>query len=155
MTSPRVSVVDPDVVQLDLAARSGEEAVRVLHARLLSSPAVVDGARFLREVFARMQLGPVCIADEIALPHARTDAVNRLTIAVGRAKEGFAFDAEHPQVRLVFLIGTPKEAATDYLRTVANLTRLLRDPMVRGSLLTTDDEAEFRALLAGRVAARQ
>jgi mannitol/fructose-specific phosphotransferase system IIA component (Ntr-type) len=74
-------------------------------------------------------------------------------LAVGRAPAGIAFDAAHPRVQLVFLIGTPKNAVTEYLQAVAVLSRMLRNPATRAGLQSASDEAEFRALLSGGVAA--
>ncbi|MDB6093187.1 MAG: putative IIA-like nitrogen-regulatory protein PtsN [Verrucomicrobia bacterium] len=94
-------------------------------------------------------LAPVCIAPEVALPHARTTAVERVVLGVARiAPPGVGFDAEHPHVRLVFMVGTPKNQVEEYLLSVAAITRLLKVEGVRTGLLTAPTEAEFRALLA-------
>jgi mannitol/fructose-specific phosphotransferase system IIA component (Ntr-type) len=147
-------VADPDVVLLDLPAGTAEDAVRHLHAELTAKvDALTDAPRFLAELLERMKVAPVAIADDIALPHARTDAVSRLVLAVARLADGVAFDPEHPQVRLVFLIGTPRNAVTEYLRVVAALTRLLRNPAARSGLMTATDETDFRSMLASSVAA--
>lgn len=139
---------------LDLHAASGEVAVRALHERLVAATAgVIDAPQFLGDLLARMQLGPVCIADDVALPHARTNAVSRMVLAVARAPQPIVFDAQHPKVRLIFLIGTPKSAISEYLQAVAVLSRMLRNPVARNGLHAAADEAEFRALLSGGVAA--
>jgi mannitol/fructose-specific phosphotransferase system IIA component (Ntr-type) len=139
---------------LELEATSGDSAVRVLHESLVSaSDAITDPAGFLRDLEQRMQLAPICIANDIALPHARTNAVSRMVLGVARAREPIAFDATHREVRLIFLIGTPKNAVTGYLQAVAALSRMLRNPSTRAGLYSATDEAEFRALLAGGVAA--
>lgn len=156
MSSPTEFIAEPDSVVLDLEAETGEAAVRALHRRLVQVPGAVDDAPgFLADLTTRMQLGPVCIAEDIALPHARTNAVSHLVLAVGRALKPVPFDADHPRVRLIFLIGTPKDAVTGYLKAVAALSRMLRNPATRAGLLSTTDEAEFRALLSGGVAARR
>lgn len=135
---------------LDLPARSGPEAVRLLHETLVSgNQAVTDPASFLAGVLDRMALAPVNIAPDVALPHARTDAVTRMVLAVGRAEQPIVFDAGHPAVRLVFLIGTPKHAVSEYLQAVAALSRLLRTGGTREALYAARDEAEFRAVLSG------
>jgi mannitol/fructose-specific phosphotransferase system IIA component (Ntr-type) len=147
-------IAEPDAVVLDLEAGSGEDAVRVLHERLAAStPAVTDAPQFLRDVTARMRLAPVCIADDVALPHARTNAVSRIVVAVARTRGPVPFDAQHANIRLVFLVGTPKAAVAEYLRCVAVLTRILRNPTTRAGLYAAKDEGEFRALLSGGVAA--
>lgn len=149
MNLPTQLNAHPDVVLLGLRAGSGEEAIRVLHARLAAERGVVrDPARLLLDLLERARLASVCIADDIALPHARTDAVDRLVFAVGRTEHGIACDRDHPNVRLIFLVGTPKGALAEYLQMVAALSRLLRNPVARGALLTAPDEADFRAVLA-------
>lgn len=151
MTQPNELISNPDSVVLDLGAKTGEEAIRELHRRLGSaSGAITDGPKFLDDLIERASVASVCIAGDIALPHARTTAVGRLVLAVGRSAHDIAFDAEHPGVRLVFLIGTPKDAVTDYLKLVAALSRLLKDPAVRRGLLAAKSEVEFLALLAQR-----
>lgn len=154
MSSPTEFIAEPAAVMLDLQAETGEAAVRALHARLVTaSDAIVDAAQFLADLLARMQVAPVCIAEDVALPHARTNAVARMVFAVGRAAQPIAFDAEHRQVRLVFLIGTPKAAVGEYLQAVAVLSRMLRHAPTRDGLHAAADESEFRALLSGGVAA--
>jgi mannitol/fructose-specific phosphotransferase system IIA component (Ntr-type) len=153
---PTELIAEPDAVMLDLEAESGEAAVRVLHERLAAvSDAVLDAPNFLADLTLRMRLAPVCIADDIALPHARTHAVSRMVLAAARSRQPIPFDPLHPAVRLIFLIGTPKAAVTGYLQAVAVLSRRLRDPATRAGLYAATDEAEFRALLSGGVAARQ
>jgi len=134
---------------LDLVANSREAAICALHAQLAKSPAVKDAPKFLHELLERAMLAPVCISAEVALPHARTDAVERVVVGVARVTApGVGFDAEHPQVRLIFMVGTPKQQVEEYLLAVAAITRLLRTEGVRAGLLAAKTEAEFTALLA-------
>jgi mannitol/fructose-specific phosphotransferase system IIA component (Ntr-type) len=147
VNSPTALIVQPDAVMLDLPTVSGEAAIKALHGRLTGNPAVIDADKFLADVLERTAVSSVCIAADIALPHARTSAVNRLVLAVGRSAGPLTFDATHPAVRLVFLVGTPKQLVTDYLQLVAALSRLLKKEPVRTALLAAKTEAEFRAAL--------
>jgi mannitol/fructose-specific phosphotransferase system IIA component (Ntr-type) len=107
----------------------------------------------LRDILERVMVAHVCIAEEVALPHARTTAVNRIVLGVARIKEpGVGFDGEHPNVRLVFMIGTPRNQVEEYLRLVAAISRLLRKPGARVALLAAPTEADFRVVLAGGAA---
>jgi mannitol/fructose-specific phosphotransferase system IIA component (Ntr-type) len=146
---PTQLLAQPDALMLDLVANSREAAISALHGRLVKSPAVKDGPEFLRGLLERAMLAPVCIAADVALPHARTAAVERVVIGVARvAAPGVGFDAEHPAVRLIFMVGTPKQQVEEYLLTVAAITRLLKTDGVRTGLLAAKTEAEFTALLA-------
>jgi mannitol/fructose-specific phosphotransferase system IIA component (Ntr-type) len=143
-------IARPDVVLLDVAANSREAAIKILHGALAQQPGVKDGERLLRDILERVIVAPVCIAADVALPHARTAAVDRIVLGVARiAAPGVGFDGEHPNVRLMFMIGTPRRPVEEYLRLVAALSRLLRKPGARAALLNAPTEAEFRAVLAG------
>lgn len=149
MEAPTDLISQPDVVLLDLVASSRETALRGLHAKLSRVPEVTDSERFLRDVLERVMLASVCIAPEVALPHARTDAVSRIVLGVGRLKApGVGFDGAHPNVRLVFLIGTPRQEVEAYLRLVARISRLLKTKNAHAGLLAAANEQEFRAVLA-------
>lgn len=148
MNSPTTLISNPDVVLLGLRAESGKEAIEVLHGRLSAQPGLIrDAPRFLVDLLARARLASVSIDGEIALPHARTTAVDRLVLAVGRTVHGVPFDPGHSAIRLIFLVGTPREALAEYLQMVAALSRFLRDPTARQALLDAPDEASFRAHL--------
>ncbi|HWL15182.1 MAG TPA: PTS sugar transporter subunit IIA [Opitutus sp.] len=154
MQSPSELISHPDVVMLDLPGGSRETVLRTLHGRLAGNPAVLDADRLLRDVLERVMLATVCVSADTALPHARTNAVSRIVLAVARlAPPGVAFDPEHPQIRLVFLIGTPRAEVDSYLRLVGSISRLLRDPAAHDALLAAKSEPEFRAVLAGEVKA--
>ena len=149
MDLPTQLLAQPDALLLDLGANSREAAIVALHAQLARSPAVKDAPQFLHGLLERAMLAPVCIAADVALPHARTDAVERVVIGVARvAAPGVGFDAEHPAVRLIFMVGTPKQQVEEYLLTVAAITRLLKTEGIRAGLLAAKTEVEFVALLA-------
>ena len=149
LNTPTELIAAPDVVVTDLRVTSGENAIRALHQRLrAATPDVKDAAQFLKDLLERAAISSVCIAADVALPHARTVAVNRIVLAVARTTVPVAFDAEHTGVRLVFLIGTPKAAVVEYLQTVAALSRFLKNAVTRADLLAAPTEADFRAVLA-------
>lgn len=156
MSVPTEFIAEPDIVVLDLRARTGPEAIRALHQRLsVATDAIVDPPRFLRELLDRAVVGSLCIAADVALPHARTPGVSRPVLAVGRSDHAIAFDAEHPAVRMVFVIGTPQDAVTEYLRLAAAIARFMRNGLRRAALFAAQTEAEFRSAFSGGAAVPQ
>lgn len=133
---------------LDLTVTSREAALRAVHAKLSEDRAVTDAGRFLQDILERVMVASVCIAPDVALPHARTAAVDRIVLGVARlTAPGVGFDGEHPNIRLMFLIGTPRQQVEEYLRLVAAISRLLRKPGAKAALLAAPNETEFRAQL--------
>lgn len=149
MMAPTQLIAHPDAVVAELRATSGEEAIRELHAALCAAtPDVRQPPLLLADLVERASESSVCITEQIALPHARTLSVERMVLAVGRSARGLPFDPAHPAVRLVFLIGTPRQQVAEYLKMVSTLMRFLKSAEVRQRLIAAGTEDEFRAALA-------
>jgi PTS system nitrogen regulatory IIA component len=102
---------------------------------------MIDFDLFLEDVFERERLGTTGIGDGIAIPHARTDAVDQLVIALGRSARGVEFESlDGKKVKLLFLMGTPKGSVSHYLKILAQLTRLLKEGTFRDKLLEARDK---------------
>lgn len=134
-------------VELHLQGADIEAVLRELFNRTADSDAFTDRKRVWADLVLRQSAGPVALDDDVALPHARTAGVSRIVMIAGRHPTGVAFDQAHRQVRLIFMVLTPKERPAEYLQLVASLARRLRDPEVRKKLLNTQDPAEFAAAL--------
>lgn len=90
----------------------------------------------------------VAASADVVLPHYRTDAVDRLLVAVGIAPDGLDATGNGLDVRprLVALILAPRHSATLYLQTVSMLARLLRDDDVVRRLVAARSADEVRQL---------
>ncbi len=126
----------------------GTRRTAALHevARLLDGhPDIANFAGFYDELLARDRLDTTCLGNGIALPHARTEHVRQIVLAVGRSDAGIPFDAAGEIVKLFFVLGTPKSKPGDYLAVVSALCKLLRDPADRAALLAAATPEDFIA----------
>ena len=144
-TSGKVaSLLKPENIKLSLDARQKSEALREVAELLAQSKCIANFDAFFQEILERERVSNTALGHDVAIPHARTEQCTEILIAVGRSPEGIDFEAkENTPVRLIFLIGTPKQMVTDYLRVVGNLARLLRHDQVRQELLEAPDAASF------------
>jgi mannitol/fructose-specific phosphotransferase system IIA component (Ntr-type) len=85
----------------------------------------------------------------VALPHARTAAVDEILVAAGRSEKGIQFSSLKDPVRLIFVVATPRSQISGYLATVGALARMLRDAARLDQLLRCGTPSEFAALLPG------
>jgi PTS system nitrogen regulatory IIA component len=128
--------IQKELVNLNLLSGEKEDAIREVAQLIQNTQEVVNFERFLEDVFEREKLGTTGIGDEIAIPHARTDSVDRLVIAIGRSTNGVEFESlDGRKVKLLFLMGTPKGSVSHYLKMLAQLTRLLKREPFREKLL--------------------
>ena len=100
------------------------------------------------ELLARERIESTCLGNEIAFPHARTDHIKGMVLAVGRNMQGVLFENCNQIVRLIFVIGTPRRMATDYLTVVGGLARLLRDQALFQELLTAETPEAFIGVIS-------
>ena len=131
MTSSFSELLSPAQVMLDLAAADEDEAIRAVTAMLAGHPAVADADRLADEVIEREQLSSTAMGCGVAFPHARTELVREIVVAVGRSAEGVVFQGADERSIFFFVIGTPPDRAPQYLALVGALARLLKNEAVR------------------------
>jgi len=132
--------IKKEFVSLNLVSVRKEDAIRELAQLVENAQEITDFEHFLEDVFERERLETTGIGDETAIPHARTDVVSRLIIAVGRSTHGVEFGSlDGRKVKLIFLMGTPKGSVSHYLKILAQLTRLLKKEPFREKLLEAQD----------------
>ena len=98
----------------------------------------------------REELGSTGVGEGVAIPHTEIPGLDQLIACFGRPQQGIAFNAVDQQpVFLIFMLLVPEHAAKiHHLRALAKISRLLRNPAFRHTLLHTDDPQElYRALV--------
>ncbi|CAM5407599.1 protein-N(pi)-phosphohistidine--D-fructose phosphotransferase OS=Streptomyces glaucescens OX=1907 GN=SGLAU_14595 PE=4 SV=1 [Streptomyces glaucescens] len=133
-------------VKVGLDARDKESAIREMAGLLARSGRVADVAELVRTALRREEQGTTGLGEEIAIPHAKTDAVTAPVVGFARSGEGVEWGSpDGTRARLVFMIAVPEAAAGDeHLRILALLSRKLMDAAFRERLL---DAADERAVL--------
>lgn len=127
----------PEYIVLELKSRTRLDALHEMTQLVKTHPNMKDFAAFCRAVHEREAMGTTALAGhDIAIPHARTDQVSDILLAVGRCKEGIFFEGKEPQmVKLIFLLGTPKKMVMEYLQLLGSLAKLLKEEPFRAALI--------------------
>jgi mannitol/fructose-specific phosphotransferase system IIA component (Ntr-type) len=135
----------PEFILLELQSTTRLEALHELTQLVKAHPHVKDFAAFCRAVHEREAMGSTALAGhDIAIPHARTDQVSDILLAVGRSASGVLFEGKEPQtVRLIFLMGTPKKMVMEYLQLLGSLAKLLKEESFRAALLAAQTPEDF------------
>lgn len=142
------SLLDPARIALHLHSTRRTAALNEIAKQLDGHPDVANFAGFYDELLARDRLDTTCLGNAVALPHARTDHVKQIVLAVGRSEAGIPFDASGEIVRLFFVLGTPKIKPGDYLAVVSALCKILKDPADRATFLNAPTPEAFIAAIA-------
>lgn len=137
-------------VSIRLDATGKEAAIREMAAMLATTGRVRDMDELVRAALAREEQGTTGLGEEIAVPHAKTDAVTAPVVGFARAPEGIEWGSpDGTKARLIFMITVPEAAAGDeHLRILSLLSRRLTNAEFRERLLAAPDEPSVPRVLA-------
>lgn len=125
-----------DLIILNLKSKDKKKVIQELVDAVVKVENVKDRADFLRTIMEREELESTGIGMGVAIPHCRTDAVNKIVIAFGRSVAGIDFESiDGKPAHLIFLIAAPEEEREQYIKVLAHLSRLLRREEFRRALM--------------------
>ncbi|MFI6546903.1 fructose-specific PTS transporter subunit EIIC [Streptomyces prunicolor] len=137
-------------VKVRLDAGGKEAVIREMAGLLARTGKVVDVEELVATALRREAQGTTGLGEEIAIPHAKTDAVSAPVVGFARSAEGVEWGSlDGTKARLVFMIAVPEAAAGDeHLRILALLSRKLMDAGFRERLSAAGDEAAVLGVLS-------
>jgi len=116
----------PDIAMPDLRATTKWEAISEIMECFAGHPEVEDMDAWKAEIIRREKLSPTILKPNVAMPHARTAAVNKIVWAMAFSKAGIPFQRAGARVHLVVLVGVPSRMVRQYLDFLGRLSGWLR-----------------------------
>ena len=136
-------IVLSDGVVLDVQNTEKIAVIKELAQILIGKNIVSNPDEFFSAILRRENLESTGIGQGVAIPHARTSAVKNIAIVFGRSKTGVDFSSLDGQPsHLIFLIAAPEDKKTEYIMTLARLSKLLRKNDARNRLMNAAHSQE-------------
>jgi PTS system nitrogen regulatory IIA component len=143
-------ILSVDRILVDSAGTSVQnkpDALRVL-AELLSPALGIDKSHVEALLLERERLQSTGIGDGVAIPHTAVEEAENQAAALLLCPRGIDFDAiDGGKVQIVFGVVGPKRATGEHLRTLARISRLLRDATTRARMLASESSAAAYELI--------
>ena len=137
-----------DLVTTELAGRDKNEIIRSLVDLICKSGKVKDPEVALRDVLnheAGMSTG---MENGIAIPHAKSDAVDELVACVGVSKRKIDFENLDRKPSQIFIMTlSPKHGTGPHVQFLAEISRLLKDAATRKLMLKAKSDEELLQIL--------
>jgi PTS system nitrogen regulatory IIA component len=145
LTPERVSVANAT----EGVVHSKPEALKRLAALLANGNSGADREEIERVLVDREHLQSTGVGGGVAIPHGSIDHLERQVGAVLLCPSGIEFEAiDRSPVAILFAVIGPKRATGEHLKTLARVSRLLRDQGFRDRLLTAPSGKAAYVLLA-------
>ncbi|WP_421206234.1 PTS fructose transporter subunit IIABC [Aeromonas sp. 601027] len=142
------TLINEHLINLDLKATRKEEVFTEM-ARLLASQGKVSNEQaFIKDLWAREDLGNTGFEEGVALPHAKSAAVCNPAVAIGISRNGIEYGAEDGKPsHIFFMIASPDGGANHHIEVLAELSGKLIEEGFIAKLLAAKTPADALALL--------
>jgi PTS system nitrogen regulatory IIA component len=130
--------------------RSTAAAIQWLASLLATGQAQISAEEIERVLTEREKLQSTGVGGGVAIPHGAIDRLDHLIGAVLLCPKPIEFDAiDDAPVSILFAVIGPKRATGEHLKTLARVSRLLRDDAFRERLLNAPSgRAAFKMIAA-------
>ncbi|WP_115041163.1 fructose-specific PTS transporter subunit EIIC [Staphylococcus cohnii] len=142
------SVFSEEVIHISEQTLSRDEAIDQLIEYLNEQGYITDQSQLKSDVLKREMESTTAIGMNVAIPHAKSDAVKAPIVAVMNNKQGVkweSLDGTLPQ--LIFLITVPSDSSDTHLKLLQRLSRTLMDDETRQNLINATNSKQIYNIL--------
>ena len=135
----------------DIKSTKKDEVIKELVEVLINAGDIEKRHRnkLIDALMAREALGSTAIGQGVAIPHAKSDCVEKLVAAFGLSKKGVDFDSlDGEPVHILFLLLAPQDSAGPHLKALARISRLLKDKYFRDNLRACKDDKSIIKIIS-------
>ncbi len=150
LTPRRVDVVRADAAHANTTpVRTKPDAIRRLAELLVTGSTGLDLGEVESELKKREELQSTGVGGGVAIPHAKLERLDRIVGAVLLCPEPIGFDAiDQKPVSILFAVIGPLRSPGEHIKTLARVSRLLRDDAFRARLVGAESGAVAFDLIA-------
>ena len=138
-----------ELIETNLMGMNRDDVIDEIISKFASNGIVRSKQEFKQAILNRETESSTGLGMNIAIPHGKSNTVNRPAVAFGIKRDGVDWNSlDGTPAKLIFMIAVPEEAAGDaHLKILQMLSRKLMDDEFRKQLLKVDSKQEAYKLL--------
>ena len=143
-----VDLLHKEGIDLNLKPVNKSDCINQLIELMDKTGNLNNKEEYKKAILAREDLSTTGIGDGIAIPHGKTSAVKKASLAAAICKEGVDYDSlDGMPAHLFFMIAVPDNNDNLHLEVLARLSTILMDEGFRKSLINCSNKDEFLKLI--------
>ncbi|TFH03877.1 MAG: PTS sugar transporter subunit IIA [Spirochaetales bacterium] len=143
-----IELLGEEVIKVPLVSVAKTDVIAELLDVLVAAGKITNRERALDALLQRESQGSTGLESGIAVPHAKSDAVQTLTVAIGTAPGGIEFEAmDGKPSHLFFLMLAPPDQSGPHIEALAEIARLARSPAFLKALANAESAKDIMELL--------
>lgn len=121
-------LLNDSLIEWELKGNSKHAVIEELLDLLVSCGKVKDKELALRDCFERENYLSTGFENGLAIPHAKTEAVDDLVLAFGISQKGIEFDSlDGNPAHFIFLLLSPVNESGPHIKVLSQITRQFQD----------------------------
>jgi PTS system nitrogen regulatory IIA component len=146
-----IDMLKTDYILEELKSDNKRDVLKELVGSFMKIHQKLDSEATLNVLFDREKLGSTGIGEGIAIPHGKITGLDQLILSFGRSAVGIDFDAmDGKPVHLFFLLIAPENSAGQHLKTLAKISKMLKDGVFRTKLMAAKSKDELYKIIANQ-----
>lgn len=122
-----IDYIDSRAIMLDVQETDKQRLLKKIIERLYECDLILDKEEAENAIIAREELMSTGVGNGIAIPHAKTDAVDSIRLTIATVKSGINYKSvDRKKVFIIFLLLSPKDAASENLKVLTSIAKILR-----------------------------
>jgi nitrogen PTS system EIIA component len=141
-------ILEKDFIIADLSGKDKQSVLTELTQFLEANKAIKNKDALFSALLEREKLGSTGIGENVAIPHAKSEEVERILTLFGRSVDGIDFDSlDKKPVHFVCLVVAPTNSTGHHLKALARISRLLKNQNLREGILKAQNKNEIYSIL--------
>ena len=143
MIESMIQLQEEDIV-LDIKAKNKDGALKELAGALHKKCPTVNIESLYQVLREREQIGSTGVGNGVAIPHGKIKELDQILLCFGRSRNGIGFDSiDNQPVHILVMLISPVQVIDEYLKTLAGISRILKNPETRRILRITESKKEI------------
>ena len=136
-------VLEINYIKIPMSGKSKKELIEELVTILFTSGHIKDYQTALHAVLSRESLGSTGLEDGIAIPHAKTSAVDKVLVALGICKQPIDFNSQDGKpTQCIFLVLAPESESNAHIEVLSSIARATSSQIFRRLLVQANTAQE-------------
>ncbi|MCR1898442.1 PTS sugar transporter subunit IIA [Irregularibacter muris] len=143
------NIILEERINLNLKAKTKQEAIDELTDLLVKTGSITDKEGFIKDVYAREEIGETGMGGYIAIPHGKSKHVAKTALAIGRTSEEIQWESlDGKGVKLIILFAVPEEDKTSvHIKLLAQVASTLGDEEKCEKLLSVESTEDILEIM--------
>jgi len=142
-------ILNEEAILLNLQGTTKEAIIQEMIDFLAAKDRIKDRESALKSVMDREQRMSTGMQHGVAIPHGKTDSVERLVAMLALKREGIDFGSMDGKPSTIFLMTlSPVNQTGPHVQFLSEISQILNDPIRREALLAAQSVADVLRVLS-------